>query len=37
MSADRLLFNSAFLSFTLILIGLALGFLILKIQESQAK
>jgi cytochrome b6-f complex subunit 7 len=34
MTADQILFNSAVLSFTLILIGLALGFLLLKIQGS---
>jgi len=37
MSANELLFNSTILSFSLILVGLALGFLILKIQGGGAE
>lgn len=37
MTADQILFNSAVLSSTLILIGLALGFLMLKIQGGGAE
>lgn len=37
MSANQLLFNSTILSFGLILVGLALGFLILKIQGGEAE
>lgn len=34
MTANTLIFNAAVLSFTLILVGLAWGFLLLKIQGS---
>ncbi|MBE9116203.1 PetM family cytochrome b6-f complex subunit 7 [Lusitaniella coriacea LEGE 07157] len=37
MTADELLFNSALLSSTLVMIGLGLGFLILKIQGGEAE
>jgi len=34
MSANTLIFNAAVLSFTLILVGLAWGFLLIKIQGN---
>ncbi|MFP4006633.1 MAG: PetM family cytochrome b6-f complex subunit 7 [Spirulinaceae cyanobacterium] len=37
MSADDVLFNAAILSSTLILVGLGLGFLMLKIQGGGAE
>jgi cytochrome b6-f complex subunit 7 len=37
MSAESMMFNGAILSFTLILIGLAWGFLLLKIQGGEAE
>ncbi|MBD2577762.1 PetM family cytochrome b6-f complex subunit 7 [Oscillatoria sp. FACHB-1406] len=37
MNADQILFNSAILSSTLILVGLGLGFLILKIAKSKSE
>ncbi|QDZ39908.1 PetM of cytochrome b6f complex subunit 7 [Euhalothece natronophila Z-M001] len=35
MTANSIIFNSAILSFTLILVGLAWGFLLLKIQGNE--
>jgi cytochrome b6-f complex subunit 7 len=35
MTGDTLIFNAAVLSFTLILVGLAWGFLLIKIQGSE--
>ncbi len=37
MGANDILFNATVLSFTLILVGLALGFLLLKIQGGSAE
>jgi len=37
MGANDILFNATVLSFTLILVGLALGFLLLKIQGGEAE
>ena len=37
MSAQSLMFNAAILSSTLILVGLAWGFLLLKIQGGEAE
>lgn len=37
MSAQTLMFNAVILSFTLILVGLAWGFLLLKIQGGEAE
>ena len=37
MTAQSLMFNAAILSFTLILVGLAWGFLLLKIQGGEAE
>lgn len=37
MSAESLMFNAAILSSTLILVGLAWGFLLLKIQGGEAE
>ncbi|MFP4134327.1 MAG: PetM family cytochrome b6-f complex subunit 7 [Halothece sp.] len=35
MTANTIIFNSTILSFTLILVGLAWGFLLLKIQGNE--
>ena len=37
MSAESMLFNGAILCFTLILVGLAWGFLLLKIQGGETE
>lgn len=37
MGANDILFNATVLSFTLILVGLSLGFLLLKIQGGEAE
>lgn len=37
MTANTLIFNAAVLSFTLILVGMAWGFLLLKIQGNSAE
>lgn len=37
MTAQDMLFNASILSFTLILVGLAWGFLLIKIQGGEAE
>ena len=37
MSAESMLFNGAIVSFGIVLVGLAFGFLILKIQGGEAE